>query len=149
MPKTKTQPKTQSHNQRPSAAPSPRAGRRPTAATTPARGSHASPSAAPQQPARRAKPKRSEVPAAAAVVAATPIPPRQPRASSKQAAIIALLRRPEGADLATLMAATGWQSHSVRAVLSGLRKQEHHLHRDAGSNGSVYRIVAQASDAKG
>lgn len=38
--------------------------------------------------------------------------------------IIALLKRPTGATLATLMAATGWQAHSVRGFISGqLRKR--------------------------
>jgi hypothetical protein len=137
MPKIKTQSQSLSHNQRPTAALSPRAGRRQIA------------SSVAQQPARRAKQKGREVPAVAAVVAATPTPSRQPRSTSKQAAVVALLRRVEGADLATLMAATGWQSHSVRAVLSGLRKQGHHLQRDAGPDGSVYRITAPADGAAG
>jgi hypothetical protein len=147
MQKTKAQ--SQSHNERPTAAPHLRAGRRSTATTTQARASRAVPSAAPAKQARSAKPKGPDVPAVAAVVAATPTPPRQPRASSKQAAVVALLRRSEGADLAILMATTGWQSHSVRAVLSGLRKQGHHLHRDAGPHGSVYRLMAQAGDTEG
>ncbi len=35
----------------------------------------------------------------------------------------ALLRRPSGASLEALCKATGWQPHSVRAALSGLRKK--------------------------
>ncbi|WP_145975745.1 DUF3489 domain-containing protein, partial [Ruegeria atlantica] len=35
----------------------------------------------------------------------------------------ALLRRPSGASLEALCKTTGWQSHSVRAALSGLRKK--------------------------
>ncbi len=34
-----------------------------------------------------------------------------------------LLRRPSGASLEALCKATGWQPHSVRAALSGLRKK--------------------------
>ena len=37
--------------------------------------------------------------------------------------IVTLLERPEGATLADLMAATGWQAHSVRGVLSSLKKR--------------------------
>lgn len=46
-------------------------------------------------------------------------PARRPR---KREIVLALLTRPEGASTAELMAATGWQEHSVRAALSMLRK---------------------------
>lgn len=41
------------------------------------------------------------------------------REGSKSAAVRELLRRPQGTMLAELMAATGWQAHSVRGFLSG------------------------------
>jgi hypothetical protein len=48
------------------------------------------------------------------------------RKNSKTARIVALLQRPNGATLETLMKATGWQAHSVRGFLSGqLRKRMH------------------------
>ena len=37
--------------------------------------------------------------------------------------MLKLLRRENGASMAQLQKATGWQPHSVRAALSGLRKQ--------------------------
>jgi len=43
-----------------------------------------------------------------------------PREGSKTAAIIELLRRPKGTTLNELMAAAGWQAHSVRAFLSAV-----------------------------
>ena len=41
------------------------------------------------------------------------------REGSKKAAILELLRKPDGATLKDLMAATGWQAHSVRGFISG------------------------------
>ena len=42
-----------------------------------------------------------------------------PRAESKGAKIMALIRRPKGATLAELAKLTGWQNHSIRGYLSG------------------------------
>lgn len=40
-------------------------------------------------------------------------------ATTKTDAVIGLLRRPEGASIDEIMAATGWQRHSVRGALAG------------------------------
>jgi hypothetical protein len=51
-------------------------------------------------------------------------PDSKARVGSKTATMLQLLRRPGGAALAELMAATEWQAHSVRGFLSGtLRKK--------------------------
>jgi len=42
---------------------------------------------------------------------------------SKKAKVLAMLSVPQGATIAELMAATGWQAHSVRAILTGFRKE--------------------------
>ncbi|MCS5603722.1 MAG: DUF3489 domain-containing protein [Paracoccus sp.] len=52
---------------------------------------------------------------------AQPIPGR---AGTKQAEIIALLQRSEGASIAEIVAATGWLAHSVRGMISGALKKK-------------------------
>jgi len=45
------------------------------------------------------------------------------RPGSKLAALVAALRRPQGATNQQLMLATGWQPHSVRGAISALRRR--------------------------
>jgi len=47
------------------------------------------------------------------------VPVKPERGNRKRDDIIALLSSPAGATLPQLMAATGWQKHSVRGFLSG------------------------------
>jgi hypothetical protein len=69
------------------------------------------------------------------------------RKPSKQADLISLLRRPEGATLEELVATTGWQPHSVRGALSGTirKKLGLDLSSEKSDRGRVYRIVAKAA----
>ena len=46
------------------------------------------------------------------------------RANSKQAQVLAMLRRPEGATLAQICAATEWQQHTVRGTFAGAFKKK-------------------------
>ena len=92
----------------------------------------------PKQPRRRAG-----VPKAAA--AAAPAASEAARGGSKQATVIALLRRPEGATVEALMEATGWQRHTVRGAISGALKKKLGLAIAAEKvegRGRVYRIAA-------
>lgn len=74
--------------------------------------------------------------------------PRQsrqgPRESSKEAMLIEMLRRPEGATIAQIMTATGWQAHTCRGAFAGALKKKRGLTvtSEKGDDGvRVYRIA--------
>jgi Protein of unknown function (DUF3489) len=83
-----------------------------------------------------------------------------PRAGTKQALMIDLLRRPEGATVEQIAAATGWQHHTIRGAISGALKKKLGLTVEAtrtrevgpnktGAKGSstVYRITGSGPAA--
>ena len=63
---------------------------------------------------------------------------------TKKQQLIRLLGKKAGADIATLSAKFGWQRHTTRAALSGLRKAGFELTKIETSGGQPtrYRIVA-------
>ena len=79
----------------------------------------AAPAAAPK---KRGRPQKAAAkkPAAAATTAA----PRKTRDDTKQAQLIAMLRRKQGATIAQIVAATGWQPHTVRGAFAGALKKK-------------------------
>ena len=77
-----------------------------------------------------------------------------PRAGTKQARMIEMLKRPEGATVEQIAEATGWQHHTIRGAISGALKKKLGLTVEAtrtrevgpnktGAKGSAttYRIV--------
>jgi hypothetical protein len=66
------------------------------------------------------------------------------RSRTKQEAVLGLLRRPQGATIAAITEATGWQQHSVRGFFAGVVRKR--LKLKLGSNkvdGSrVYKITS-------
>ncbi len=64
------------------------------------------------------------------------------RPGTKQAQLLALLSRPDGAAMSEMTKATGWQPHSVRAALTGLRKRGHEIERRVEAGASQYRVNA-------
>lgn len=80
---------------------------------------------------------------AAGTAGASKIPPAAATtsATSKIAAVIALLEREQGATLAEMVEATGWLPHSTRAALTGLKKKGHTLTRDKRGDVTCYRIL--------
>ncbi len=69
-------------------------------------------------------------------------PPRA-RQGTKQADMIAMLERPDGATVAEIAAATGWQPHTVRGAISGALRKRLGLTINSEiveGRGRVYRI---------
>ncbi len=63
---------------------------------------------------------------------------------TKTEAVLKLLKRKQGATVAQLQKATGWQPHSVRAALTGLRKKDHDIRREKNAKGlTIYKSVEQ------
>ena len=66
------------------------------------------------------------------------------RENTKQAQIIAMLQRPEGATINQIIEVTGWQPHTVRGTLAGALKKKLGLlivsEKDSQAN-RVYRIA--------
>ncbi|WP_287882862.1 MULTISPECIES: DUF3489 domain-containing protein [Paracoccus] len=89
---------------------------------------------------RKAKAEMELMPASEATGTAKPV---TIRAGTKQAQIIALLQRPEGASIAEIVETTGWQAHSVRGMISGALKKKLGLSitmEKVEGRGTVYRI---------
>ncbi len=89
--------------------------------------------------ARKAKPKPEPVQMPDDTDTAKPV---AIRAGTKQAQIIALLQRSEGATVAEMVEATGWQAHTVRGSISGALKKKLGLPiiaEKVEGRGTVYR----------
>jgi Protein of unknown function (DUF3489) len=82
---------------------------------------------------RKAKPK------------AVTIKERTPRTDSKQAKLIAMLKRPNGATIAEVVKALSWQPHTVRGAIAGALKKKLGLKVESEKvdpeRGRVYRIA--------
>ena len=116
------------------------------AVDAPAPATGADGAATPAKSKAKAKPaKRSK---------AAPAGKPTPRAGTKQALMIELLKRPEGATVEQIAEATGWQKHTIRGAISGALKKKLGLTVEAtrtrevgpnkaGAKGSttVYRIT--------
>ena len=91
--------------------------------------------------ARKARPKQEAEQTPDDIAAARPV---AIRAGTKQAQIIAMLQRPEGATVAEMVEASGWLAHTVRGCISGALKKKLGLPVTAEKvegRGTVYRLV--------
>jgi Protein of unknown function (DUF3489) len=89
------------------------------------------------KPVTRAKSQSKSISRAATSPAAA-------RPGTKQALLLDLLQRKQGATIAEAVKATGWQPHSVRGAISGTLKKKLGLTVDStkvDKRGRVYRIV--------
>lgn len=80
-----------------------------------------------------------------APTAATGAQVRTPREGTKQATLIAMLQAPDGATIEEIMAATGWQSHTVRGAMAGALKKKLGLEvtsEKIENRGRVYKLPA-------
>jgi hypothetical protein len=70
-------------------------------------------------------------------------PARKIREGTKQATLIAMLERPEGATIAEIMETTAWQPHSVRGFIAGALKKKLGLNvtsEKVDGRGRIYRL---------
>ena len=120
----------------------------------------ATPEPAAESAAQAAKPAKRKAKAKAKPAKAAPADKPTPRAGTKQAQMIELLKRPEGATVEQIAEATGWQHHTIRGAISGALKKKLGLNVEAtrirevgpnktGAKGSstVYRITGSGPAA--
>ena len=92
------------------------------------------------------QPRRHGVPASGSARKSTAgVQPKAKRVrlttrATKSDLVISLLSRPDGAFASELLSATGWQLHSLRAFISGLRKREHVIVRSRENGEAKYAI---------
>jgi hypothetical protein len=98
------------------------------------------------RPVKAAKSKSSKRSTPAGASSATV----KTRAGTKNARILVMLRDRAGTTIAAMMAATGWQEHSVRGFLAGVvrKKLGLNLVSEPSERGRIYRIVGNADRAK-
>ena len=85
----------------------------------------------------------SHDPAPSVGVSSSVLPAAAP--ASKIAQVVIMLERPGGASLAELATLTGWQAHTTRAALTGLRKKGHVIGKESREGITVYCVAKAAS----
>jgi len=74
-----------------------------------------------------------------------PRQPGQPREGTKEAMVIEMLRRPEGATIAQIVEATDWRQHTIRGFFAAALKKRHGMQvtseKAEKDQPRVYRVV--------
>jgi len=70
-----------------------------------------------------------------------------PRPHSKAERLLEMLRTGTGASLEEMTEATGWQAHTVRAAMTGLRKRGYVIARHVEGNVTVWSVLAADAEA--
>lgn len=107
----------------------------------------AAPKTAAKSPSRQMKSITKLVTQVKAAKTESSAPPAvELKAASKQCQLIEMLRSSSGATIAQMIAATGWQAHTVRGTVSGSLRKRLGLKVVCGAEGDVrvYRIVEAA-----
>lgn len=69
-------------------------------------------------------------------------PTKVSRKTTKRSQFVEILAGKTGSSIDAVVKATGWQPHTGRAMISGLRKAGHKIETSRGKDGkTVYRIV--------
>jgi hypothetical protein len=94
---------------------------------------------------RTAKLELASAPKDATEASVDPVTPKPVaiRAGTKQAEIIALIQRPQGASISEIVEVTGWAAHSARGMISGGLKKKLGLpiiSEKVDQRGTVYKI---------
>jgi DNA-binding IclR family transcriptional regulator len=63
---------------------------------------------------------------------------------TKAAKLLTLLQTGTGASLEEMVEATGWQSHTVRAAMTGLRKKGHIIEKHIEGNTTIWSVKLAA-----
>lgn len=63
---------------------------------------------------------------------------------TKAAKLLTLLQTGTGASLEDMVEATGWQSHTVRAAMTGLRKKGHVIEKHMEGNTTIWSVKSAA-----
>jgi len=80
---------------------------------------------------------------------ATPAKSGNKGTKSKQDQLVALLSKPNGVRVSVISDRLGWQAHTVRAAISGLRKRGNEIVtiKSQKTGEMVYAIKAEAAEA--